>query len=572
MRHMVDPRQSCLFDPAESMFSPTAIRLMRNGWQHVFRTALLKLMPARKLGEHFHPVLGCRTKELYGMAGAIFLKEYFNLTIEQAVERCLLDAGWQYALNIPPATASMSHATIERYSGLISQDGLYRDVFDGVTGALIRALDVDVSRQRLDSTHIHSDMAVFGRTRLMAVTIKRFLTQLKRHEPHQHQQLPAELIARYTPAESQMFGRYTGDRRAMRQTLAEDLLALVSRFAGERAIVSRSSYKAMARVLAEQCDVKEQAVTVKKAPRGTGLQNPSDPDASYSGHKGSGYSAQIAQTCTEGNAAQLITAAQVNPANESDQAALEPMLDQLARQGRAPEAMYADQNYGRDENVQAAERRGVDLQSPVSGHEVDAGKLSLDDFVIDEKTEIVQRCPNGCVPLSSQADPATGRTRTVMRAEDCRSCAFVKECPVHQAGKQYVLIHQPFQRRCAERRAEQATDAFAEHYAIRAGGESTNSALKRHTGLKRLRTRGLARMRMAVLLRCAGWNMRRAVAALVQRARKAGIDLAAALQEALGSLPAPCYLLSKPFQAIRDLAASILRPPAPLTVTKSRAA
>jgi hypothetical protein len=533
MRHMVDPRQSGLFDLAESMFSPMAIKRMRNDWQHVFRTTLLKLMPARELGEHFHAWLGCRSKELYGMAGAIFLKEYFNLTIEQAVERCLLDAGWQYALNVDPMTAAMSHASIERYSRLIAEDELGRDIFEEVTAALVGALEMDVSRQRLDSTHIQSDMAVFGRTRMMAVTIKRFLTQLKRHEARLHGQLPAELIQRYVACESRLFGRYQGDRHRMRQTMAEDLLLLVSRFADNQAVTSRSSYKALVRVLAEQCDVKEESVTVKKTQQGVVLQNPSDPDASYSGHKGPGYSVQIAQTCVEGNDAQLITGVQVNPAHESDQAALEPMLEDLQRQDRKPELLYADQNYGRDENVQAAAALGVDLQSPLAGRRVDADKLSVDDFVIDEKTETVERCPNGCVPLSSQADLAGGRTRTVMNANDCGACPFVIECPVHTANGQYVLIHGAFQRRCAERRAEQATEAFAEHYAIRAGQESTNSALKRVTGLGRLPTRGLTRMRMGALLRCAGWNMRRAVAAFRQRARKAGTDLAAALKTAL---------------------------------------
>lgn len=533
MRYMVDPRQNSLFDPAESMFSPMAIKRMRNDWQHVFRITLLKLMPARELGEHFHPYLGCRTKELYGMAGAIFLKEYFDLTIEQAVERCLLDAGWQYALNIEPMTASMSHASIERYSRLIVRDGLGREIFDRVTDALVEALEVDISRQRLDSTHIQSDMAVFGRTRLMAVTIKRFLTQLKRHEMALHAQLPLELIERYSPVESQMFGRYKGDRRAMRQTLAEDLLALVGRFADHPAVASRGSYKAMCRVLNEQCDVKEQKVKLKQAPGGCRLQNPSDPEATYSGHKGAGYSAQIAQSCSQGNDAQLITGLQVNPAHQSDQQALQPMLEDLAERGQKPEVLYCDQSYGRDQNVQAAEELGVDVQSPVGGHAVDTGKLSLDDFVMDERGQIVERCPNGCLPLSSHVDPSSQRTRTVMNAQDCRRCAFVKECPVHVANGRYVLIHRPFQHRCAQRRAEQATDAFAEHYAVRAGAESTNSALKRCTGMSRLRTRGLQRMTMGVLLRCAGWNLKRTVAALRMRARKAGTDLPAALKTAL---------------------------------------
>lgn len=529
MRYMVDPRQSSLFDPAEAMFSPMAIKRMRNGWEHVFRAVLLRLMPAKELGEHFHPYLGCPTKELYGMAGVIFLREYFDLSIDQTVERCLLDNGWQYALNIQPMTASMSHATVERYIRLMAEDDLGTEIFQQVAGELIACLEQDVSRQRLDSTHIESDMAVFGRTRLMAVAIKRFLVQLKRHEGALHDALPAELADRYAPAESQMFGRYKGDRRQMRQTLGEDLLALVSRFAGNQAVASRSSYKAMERVLAEQCEVKEETVTIKKQTGGAGLQNPSDPDATYCGHKGPGYTVQVAQTCTQGNDVQLITAVRVDPAHQSDQKAVEPMLEQLEAHKRLPELMYADTNYGRDENVQSAQECGVDLQSPLGGHEMDAGKLSVDDFDIDEKTETVQRCPNGCVPASSQVDKATGRTRTVMRTEDCRACRFLKECPVHQAGKEFVLIHRPFQRRCAERRAEQRTDAFAENYAIRAGMESTLSAVKRVTGMARLRTRGLKRVRLGALLRCAGWNMRRAAAALASRARKAGTDLATAV-------------------------------------------
>jgi hypothetical protein len=337
-----------------------------------------------------------------------------------------------------------------------------------------------------------------------------------------------------------MFGRYKGDRHKMRQTLGEDLLALVSRFAGNEAVASRSSYKAMVRVLAEQCEVKEETVAIKKQIGGQGLQNPSDPDATYCGHKGAGYNVQIAQTCAGGNDVQLITGVEVNPAHQSDQKAVEPMLDQLETHKRLPELMYADTNYGRDENVQTAQQRGVDLQSPLGGHEMEADKLSLDDFVIDEKTETVERCPNGCVPVSSQVDQATGRTRTVMRAQDCRACPCVEECPVHQAGKEFVLIHSAFQRRCAQRRAEQQTEAFAENYAIRAGMESTVSAVKRVTGMARLRTRGLKRVRLGAMLRCAGWNMRRAVAALTKRARKAATDFATALNAALQRVRRGC--------------------------------
>ena len=47
---------------------------------------------------------------------------------------------------------------------------------------LAEKLELDISCQRLDSTHVLSQMASFGRTKLMAVAIKRFLTQVRRHD------------------------------------------------------------------------------------------------------------------------------------------------------------------------------------------------------------------------------------------------------------------------------------------------------------------------------------------------------------------------------------------------------
>ena len=80
----------------------------------------------------------------------------------------------------------------------------------------------------------------------------------------------------------------------MRQAVAEDLLLLVSRFADEEKVRGRSSYQAMERVLREQCDVAEQTVQLKKKTGGEVMQNPSDGDATYDGHKGPGYQVQIA--------------------------------------------------------------------------------------------------------------------------------------------------------------------------------------------------------------------------------------------------------------------------------------
>ncbi len=348
MRYAVDPRQEPLFDTAETMFSAMALGYMREDWPGLFRSQILHLMPVGKLAEHFDPSMGCPTKELYSMAGAIFLKEFFDLTIEQAVRRYVTDGLWHYALNVVPTTASMSHATVERYMKLFVADDLAAEVFHVVTSALIECLELDVSRQRLDSTHVFSDMATFGRTRLMGVTIKRFLTQLKRHHGELYASLAESFRERYAPSQAKLFADFNGDRKQLRQTVAEDLLELVNRFSDNESVANRRSFQAVGRALEEQCTVNEEktAVTLKAKTGGDVMQNPSDAEATYDGHKGAGYQAQIAESCSPANEVQLITGVDVEPAHESDQDAAGPMLDQLEGHGRQPDVMYADTGYG----------------------------------------------------------------------------------------------------------------------------------------------------------------------------------------------------------------------------------
>ena len=82
-----------------------------------------------------------------------------------------------------PVTHDISMRTLERYIVWFEQDDLAKKIFHDVTIQLAQLLEINVDEQRLDSTHIFSDMASFGRTRLMGVAIKRFLTQVLRKDP-----------------------------------------------------------------------------------------------------------------------------------------------------------------------------------------------------------------------------------------------------------------------------------------------------------------------------------------------------------------------------------------------------
>ena len=127
------------------------------------------------------------------------------------------------------------------------------------------------------------------------------------------------------------------------------------------------------------------------------VQNPSDLDATYSGHKGPGYQVQLAETCVPSNEVQLITAALPQTACEPDAAAVVPMLDQL-EQGRAA----ARGTPGRHALHRRRERpgrrgagRGPGRSDPRPCAEVDPEALTVDDFALGRAHRHDRRLPRG---------------------------------------------------------------------------------------------------------------------------------------------------------------------------------
>ena len=95
-----DPRQSTLFHEEAYLFSEKAYEKLQEGWQHLFRTVLLELMPADELSENFSKTMGRPTKELYAMAGLVVIAMMYGWTAGQAAMAYMFDLSVQHALNM----------------------------------------------------------------------------------------------------------------------------------------------------------------------------------------------------------------------------------------------------------------------------------------------------------------------------------------------------------------------------------------------------------------------------------------------------------------------------------------
>jgi len=533
MFHVRDRRTGSLFDPW-AYLGPKRRKLLDRSWAGLFRKEILPHLPVEAIIAAFHARLGRPSKDAYTLMGALVFQAMHDTNDEETVRQLAFNTEWHYALDLSDESDEGKYVclrTLWTMRQLLAEKKLDRLLFDSVTKKLASVFSVDTSKQRLDSVHITSNMRRLGRIGIFVRVITGFLTNLKRREPKLFATLDPSFGERYLSPKGQavfsMVKPSESDRTLSKVT--EDLFVLVRRFEKVEAVASMKTYSLLSRVFSEQCDVvteKGRETVAAKPPKeisSGSLQNPSDPDAGYSGHKGQGYQAQVMETyipiarATDDGGKEesgdvplrLITHVEVEPANISDAHALLPAIEGATRLGLAPVEVLADSLYGSDKNVVAAAEAGVEVVSPVMG-QTDESEVTMADFSFSNDGAIVA-CPQGHAPIIFRRK---GKRRTVVFANgDCLGCPKKKECPIKPVKDGYGFRYTEQALRLARRRAAQKTAAFKDRYRHRSGVESTMSAFDRLTEVKHLRVRGMKAVRFTVTLKALGVNLFRAAAA-----------------------------------------------------------
>lgn len=513
-----------MFDRFEFL-GPKRRGLLDSTWAKLFRDEILPNLPVHLLQKHYDPVNGRPTNELFAMMGVMILQQMHDFTDEQTVEQFCFNIQWHFALNItnPGDTAAyVCPRSIWTMRHIMTENNLYSELFENLSDHLSRLFKIDTTLQRIDSVHLFSNMRHLGRIRLFAATVTKFLKNLKRHNQDLFSELPEELRERYLSkkAESAFSMVKPSDSSRTLEEMGKDLFSLVERFGSHNDVVKMTSYGLLARLLSEQCVVEEdketktRSVTVKpnRDVPSDSLQNPSDPDAGYCGHKGKGYQAQVAETYSESKQTdqkqlRLITHIEVEPAHQSDANAVLPYLDATEKRGVAPEQALADSLYGSDNNSEEALKRGVELIAPAMGGTPAPDKITLADFTLSENGAVTA-CPVGHAP--KQMKKKKNRLVAIFTSERCNDCPKKESCPVKDGKQARYLRYDDRAARLARRRALERTDAFREKYRYRAGVEATMSEFDRRTGVKHLRVRGMKAVRFSVFLKATGLNILRA--------------------------------------------------------------
>jgi hypothetical protein len=541
--------QSSLFQSA-FLYPTKKVKLLEKSWAEVFQKKALSLIDEKLFAGMYCEDNGRPNREVQIVLGVLLLKDMFDLTDEEALENLEFNLLWHHALRLSLEEAHLPQKTLHNFRyRLVVHDG-GRLAFCETTDRIIEALGIKTGRQRLDSTHIISNIAVLTRLGLFCETIRLLLRSLAKKHPELSNRIPAVLSKRYLKEEGESTSYEDTRSDATRRRLgvcARDLYRLIDTLRGTAA-AEMEEYHLLERLLREQCDIGRKGggrpeeddddagegsvpVTLKKPGQvaSDSLQTPHDIDVTYSGHKGKGYEVQVAETCDADNPTQIITQVELTASSGSDAAAPESIIEALSERDIQPDELFADTTYGSGRNVIEAEMFGTELVSPVAGskyeHTGEAGKdafrrdFTAADFQIDVLGDERAVCPGGREAIEEYEEPKSPERVELRFAEKvCKKCSLRLRCPVKFNDKlgssilEVDLIKANIERR---RRAE-ASGEFRKRYAIRAGIEGTNSELKRAHGLGRLRVRGGEKVRLAVYLKALACNLKRMVGALLE--------------------------------------------------------
>jgi len=532
MRKVKNPNQLDIFDPWDFL-TPKRRRMLDAGWPGLFRTHILPSIPVHKVSKHFNETFGRPSKELYSMLGALILQQAFDCTDEETIQQYAFNIQWHYSLNISEESDDakyISLKTLWNNRNIVSSNQLEEQIFNAGTEKLAEVFKVNIDKQRIDSVHIKSNMRRLGRIGIFSDSIHKFLVNLKRSYPDQFDTVDKKVADKYFSKNALgCFSRVKPSES--KKTLAEvskDLFDLIQQFKHCTDVTAMYSYKLLERVLHDQCNLtedKDNPVELKQPKQipSDSLQNPSDPDATYSGHKGQGYQVQIMETFCDDESKKedslnLITHVQVEPAHNSDANALIPAIESAEERDLKPKELSADSLYGSDDNYERAKQHDVQLVAPTMG----SGKsddLSLSDFQFSVKGEIIA-CPQGNAPgkVKKRKKVSIG-----FAVQDCENCPNLSKCPVEKGKKYYYLRYTDKEMRLAKRRIYERSDRFKDRYRWRAGAEATMSEYDRRTGVKHLRVRGLKAVRFCATLKALGINIFRAAALRATRMMEAEV-------------------------------------------------
>ena len=251
-------------DPQESLWqsqflvTPKKAKRLERSWAEVFRNEALPLIDEERFAPMYCVDNGRPNRAVQTVLGVHLLKEMFNLTDDEALEQLEFNLLWHHALRLDIEETHLPQKTLHNFRVRLMQHDGGRLAFQETTDRIIQALGIRTGKQRLDSTHIMSNIATLTRLGLFCETMRLFLRALRWEHPELRPGVPGG------PPRALFEGRRRGDPlrgRPARGRVGDAFRSVPGtstgwwdRFHGTTA-AQLEEYRLLERLLREQCHV-----------------------------------------------------------------------------------------------------------------------------------------------------------------------------------------------------------------------------------------------------------------------------------------------------------------------------
>ena len=148
---------------SEFLITPRKAKLMRRSWAEVFRNEALVLIEEERFAPMYSPDMGRPNRAVQTVLGVLVLKEMFDLKDMEALEELEFNLLWHHALRLEMEEAHLAQKTLHNFRVRLMEHDGGRLAFSETTDRMIEALGLRTGKQRLDSTHVMSNIAVLTR-------------------------------------------------------------------------------------------------------------------------------------------------------------------------------------------------------------------------------------------------------------------------------------------------------------------------------------------------------------------------------------------------------------------------
>jgi len=505
--------------------------LPEDDWSYTYRKKIYPLIEEDKFSHLFEAEGGAPNKPVKLTLSLLIFMSMDKLTWRNAEFQYRRRLDWQNATCTPLGEAIIDHTTLFKFYQRLEKDDTAMEFFQELALKFAEICGTSLKKQRTDSFFVHGWLRLLSRYGLFKETIRVFLQNLRKQKPGLYQKINPELSRDYLKEEFDLTEKDRDKAQRQVKLMAHDLYLLYQAFANHKQVQHYTSFKTLATVLNQQCEIVEgeendsPEIVIRDKPLGDEIiSSPHNTDARYTKkreQKVTGHRGFATETCDKSNDTQFITDVGLRTAPTPDVKELPDIQNRLDESCLKPEEQYADAGFVNGKTIIASDKEGIALEGPSSGRsqsfesfQAPDRPLDIADFdvSIDEPGGelIVNACPDKQIPLDQARSARTGKTLVHFPPDVCSSCKLKGRCPVKIGKRIATLTVDEASYVGAARHHKYMNDKdYRKKCGVRAGAEAMVSELVRKHGVRRSRHRTEKRTRLQLIFAAIACNVKR---------------------------------------------------------------